>query len=112
MRFLRLLVGLSLIAVVASAWAVDRRFPPVAKRGTLVFLGDRDVTIDEQPARLSVGSRIWDGQNVTHVRSSFTGLKATANYTLTPKGEIDRVWILNDKEAAQTPEEQKINRVK
>ena len=108
MRTLRVLVGLILISTALSAWAVKRHFPRTAMRGTVEFLGDRGANLNGESARIAVGARVWDQRNSSHIMSYYTGNKAEVNYTLNHRGEIDRIWILSDTEAQQTPEEQKI----
>ncbi len=41
--------------------------------------------------------------------ASVTGSNLVVNYTEDFQGNVDRVWILTAREAAQTPAEQRIN---
>jgi len=105
----RFCAGLLLAAVAASAFAFERPFPPKAMRGKLVIGVTPEITIDGQPRRLAAGSRIFNVQNLIQVPSSYpAGVEMVVNYTENIQGDVDRVWILSEKEAAQTPAEQKI----
>ncbi|MBI1891012.1 MAG: hypothetical protein HYS18_10215 [Burkholderiales bacterium] len=108
MRTFRFLAGLVLMFLMASAWATERRFPVAAKRATMTFVQGREVAVNGQMRRLSPGHHIWNQQNRLERPTNLVGIKVPVNYTMDRHGNVDRVWILTDKEIAQTPEEQSI----
>jgi hypothetical protein len=94
------LLGATLVAAQAQAL---RPFPANALRGQLVVLQPPDVLLNEQPARLSPGSRIRGDNNLLELSGGLVGVKLLVNYTLDSSGNVQNVWILTADEAARQP---------
>lgn len=88
-------------AIALPAFAVDRPFPPEAKRGTMSPALHPAIVIDGKMRKLSAGARIWNPDNLVEMPSSLRGSDLPVNYTENGQGDIDRVWILNRDEASQ-----------
>lgn len=97
-----LIVFLSVVAAF-PAWAFERPFPQNVKRGTMTPGTYPEITIDGKARHLSAGSRIWNQRNLIEMPAYLQGSDLMVNYTENAQGEIDRVWILTDDEARQTP---------
>lgn len=91
-----------------SALAFDRPFPQNAKRATMSPAPFPEIVIDGKLRRMAMGGRIWNQQNMIQMPSSIIGADIVVNYTEDFQGFIDRIWILTEKEAAQTPAQQRI----
>lgn len=95
----RFLISFLLAASTFSTLAFDRPFPPNAKRGTMSPALHPAIVIDGKLRNLSAGARIWNEDNLTETPASLRGSDFTVNYTESPEGDIDRVWILSSEEA-------------
>lgn len=91
-----------------TAFAFERSFPPHAKRGMMKPNMFPTVIIDGKPRILTPGARIWSAVNLTQTPSSLSPQAVVVNYTENDSAYIDRIWILTQAEAAQSPKEQKI----
>lgn len=109
MRIQRFLVAGLLALLATSAFALDRPFPAIAKRGVLDMGPFPEIVLNGKARRLSAGGRIFNQQNLIQMPASVTGSNLVVNYTEDFQGNVDRVWLLNEREAAQTPAQQKIN---
>jgi hypothetical protein len=98
-RLCQFLLGLSLLAGALSAHALDRFFPPIAKRGTFSLADFPAVAMDGKVRKLSPGAWIRNENNTTEVPAMLRGREFTVNYTENLEGDIDRVWILSGEEA-------------
>ncbi|HSW06120.1 hypothetical protein [Aquabacterium sp.] len=94
------LLGASFVAVHAQA---VRPFPSNALRGQLVVTQPPEVLLNNQPARLSPGSRIRGDNNMLVLSGAAIGQKLLVNYTLDSSGQVHDVWILRSDEAARQP---------
>lgn len=109
MRIQRFLAAGALMLLAASAFAFDRPFPQIAKRGTFTMGSFPEITLNGKARRMSAGGRIFNQNNLIQIPVSVTGSDLVVNYTEDFEGNVDRIWILTAREAAQTPAEQKIN---
>lgn len=103
-RTMRIALSLCLAAwvlVSQPALALDRLFPPIAKRGQLSLENYPTVVLDQKEKRLSAGAWIRNQNNTIDMPVSLRGQTYTVNYTENAQGEIDRVWILSPQEAQQ-----------
>jgi hypothetical protein len=89
-----LLTGCLSILMSVQAWAFDRPFPPVAKRGTMSPAAYPEIVIDGTMRRLSPGARIWNQNTLIVVPASVRGNDLIVNYTEDAQQQLDRVWIL------------------
>ncbi len=109
-RLLRLArASVAALAVIAAAAATPasaqttRPFPATALRGTLVVLQPPEITLNDQPARLSPGSRIRGENNMLALSGALIGQQFVVHYTLEPHGLVHNVWILTPAEIARQP---------
>ena len=92
------------LAVTAySALALDRFFPPGAKRGKMSPGIYPEIVINSKVRHLSAGARIWNQNNLIEMPAYLQGSNLVVNYTENMQGDIDRVWILTEEEASQPP---------
>ena len=96
-------------AAAVSTLAFERPFPPQAKRGTMKPDLFPSIVIDGKPRLMTAGARIWNADNLIQMPASLPVRNVIVNYTENDSFEIDRIWILSEQEAAQSPEQQKIN---
>jgi hypothetical protein len=109
MRIQRFLTAAVLSLLAASAFALDRPFPSIAKRGTFSMGAFPEIVLNGQARRMAPGGRVFNQDNLIQMPASVTGSNLVVNYTEDFQGNVDRVWILTAREAAQTPAEQRIN---
>jgi len=110
MRLQRILSCLAVGAALACslpAQALDRLFPPVAKRGTLSNVDYPTVRINGAERRLAPGAWIKNENNTIDMPVTLRGREFTVNYTENPEGQVDRVWILSPAEASAPPPNQR-----
>jgi hypothetical protein len=100
MRLSRLFLGFILTCSALPAFALDRMFPPIAKRGTLSMENYPAVAMNGAARRLSAGAWIRNENNTIDMPVTLRGRQFVVNYTENNVGEIDRVWILNPTEAS------------
>jgi hypothetical protein len=99
----RILLGLTLILSVLPAYAFERLFPPIAKRGTLSTEDYPTIAINGKIRQLSAGAWIRNENNTIDMPVTLRGRRFVVNYTENNQGEIDRVWILSPTEANAIP---------
>ena len=89
----------------ASAQQVQRRFPPSALRGKIVFTNPPAIELDGDPARLSPGVRIHDPNNMMLVTGAVggDGNKYVVDYRLESTGLLSEIWLLTKTEAEVRP---------
>lgn len=108
MRIQRFLTAGVLALLTVSAFALERPFPPTAKRGTLSMGAFPEIMLNGQTRRMSAGGRIFNQKNLIQMPASVSGSNLVVNYTEDFQGNVDRIWLLDAREAAQTPAQQKI----
>jgi hypothetical protein len=91
----------ALVLLCQPAFALERLFPPIAKRGQLSLESYPTVLLNQKERRLSAGAWIRNQNNTIDMPVSLRGQTYTVNYTENGQGEIDRVWILTPQEAQQ-----------
>jgi len=99
MRKKLLALLLCALVVPAAALAQLRQIPDSAKRGSIVHIRESSVEVDGQQMRLSAGAQIRSRDNLFIVPMSLPP-GALVKYTLDAMGQIHRVWVLTDEEAA------------
>jgi hypothetical protein len=97
-RVFKFALCLLLAAGTWSAYAFERPFPQIAKRGTLSLTDYPTVTLDGKVRKLSPGAWIRNENNTSEVPVMLRGREFTVNYTENSEGDIDRVWILSSEE--------------
>ena len=86
-----------------AAAQLTRPFPAHALRGTLVVQQPPDITLNNQAARLSPGSRIRDSNHMLVLSGALIGQKLVVHYTLESNGLLHNVWLLTPDELARQP---------
>jgi hypothetical protein len=109
MRSIRFLACLGLAASMLPAQALERLFPPTAKRGTLSTVAYPSITMNGQARQLSPGAWIRNANNTVDMPASLRGHEFVVNYTENPLGQIDRVWILTPTEAQAPAPSQRLS---
>ncbi|MDB5822026.1 MAG: hypothetical protein JWR21_730 [Herminiimonas sp.] len=99
-RLSRLFLALVLVCSTLPAFALERMFPPIAKRGTLSMENYPTVAMNGEARRLSAGAWIRNENNTIDMPVTLRGRQFVVNFTENNLGEIDRVWILNPTEAS------------
>ena len=87
------------LAMPAAAMAQVRQIPDFAKRGSMAHVEDTIVEADGKQMRLSAAAQIRSQDNLTIVPMSLPR-GALVKYTLDASGQIHRVWVLTQEEAA------------
>jgi hypothetical protein len=100
MRLSRLFLAFILLCSALPALALERMFPPIAKRGTLSMENYPVVAMNGEARRLSAGAWIRNENNTIDMPVTLRGRQFVVNFTENNLGEIDRVWILNPTEAS------------
>lgn len=95
------LTGIFLATLASSAAALERLFPPQAKRGTMSPATYPAIVINGAACNLSPGARIWNTNNMIDMPNSLSGSSYVVNYTENLQGDIDRIWLLTVDEASQ-----------
>lgn len=99
---MRRLSALLLSAVaLAPAWAIDRPFPANILRGKFTPGYFPDITLDGKARQLSPAARVFNQDNRIEMPAALRGKDLVVNYTQDAMGNIDRIWILTEDEAAQ-----------
>lgn len=101
----RQLIGAAALALgLASSGAFAqmgvRTFPANALRGTMIVQQPPIITMDGRQVRLSPGSRIFGTSNTIILSGTLVGQELTVNYVPDGMGQIHKVWLLNEAEAA------------
>jgi hypothetical protein len=89
------------LAAPAAAQGIERPFPPDALRGKMTPGYFPDILIDGKPRRLAAGARIFNQDNMIAMPATLRGSDIVVNYTVDAAGMLERVWLLNDDEAAR-----------
>lgn len=95
----RFLLCLALIAAALPVLALDRPFPPIAKRGTMTPAPHPSIIINGKVRNLSPGALIRNQDNLIETPMSLRGTGFAVLYTEDTRGDIDRVWMLTGEEA-------------
>ena len=103
MRFQQSILAVLLLCVALAAVALERHFPENTKSGTIQIIDFTQVIIDGKQRTLTSGARIWSTDNMTVVPNALGDTSHRIAYTESQDGNIDRVWLLNDDEAAAMP---------
>ena len=93
--------ALCAIALLASAQATVRPFPPQAERGVMQITQPPEMLLNGKPDRLSPGARIHGPDNMLRMSGTLMGQQAVVNFVREPAGQVHEVWILTEAEAAQ-----------
>ena len=103
MRFQQSILAVLLSSIALVAVALDRHFPENTNSGTIQIIDFTQVAIDGKPRTLASGARIWSVDNLTVVPNALGDASHRIAYTENPDGTVDRIWLLNDAEAAAMP---------
>jgi hypothetical protein len=106
-RILSCLAAGAALACSLSAQALDRPFPPIAKRGAMSNVDFPAVRINGAQRKFAPGAWIKNENNTIDMPVTLRGQEFTVNYTENGEGEIDRVWILSPAEASAPPPNQR-----
>jgi hypothetical protein len=112
MRTRRFLACILLAVTTLPALALDRPFPKTAIRAKMSLSAYPDLLIDGKARILSHTLRIWNADNRLERPSHLRGTGFIINYTENAKGDVDRIWILNQEEASRPPSAQDVSRVR
>ncbi len=94
-------MGLAILAAVAPVYAQLRSIPDDAKRGQLRFVREMIVDIDGAQTRLSPGAQIRNTDNRILLPSALPQDSVLVRYIADTAGQVHRVWILTQEEAAR-----------
>jgi hypothetical protein len=100
---IRVPIGAAAIALAlfcGAASAQLRAIPQDAKRGEMRHVQETSVQIDGKAMRLAAGAQIRDASNRI-VLPAMLPPGSRVKYLLDPQGDVSRVWVLTDAEAAQ-----------
>ncbi|RJF99447.1 hypothetical protein [Noviherbaspirillum saxi] len=89
-------------SIAMPAVAVERPFPPHAKRGKMTPAPYPAIVMEGQQRQLAPGARIWNEDNLVQMPASLRGSDLIVNYTEDANAHIDRVWILDAHEASES----------
>jgi hypothetical protein len=94
-----------LIAIVTSALpaAAARTFPEKATRGELNAHQYPYMKIGDKTFRLAPGGKIYNHSNLIIMPVSLQTQNAQIFYLIDMQGDLSKVWLLTDEEAAQYP---------
>jgi hypothetical protein len=99
MRKMLLALLICAMALPAGVMAQARRIPDDAKRGNIVHVQGAMVEINGTPMRLSPAAQIRSKDNLFIVPMNLPP-GTLVKYTLDASGQIHRVWVLTQDEAA------------
>jgi hypothetical protein len=99
------LAGSVLVGTV-TAYAQMRAIPEDAKRGQIRHVREMIVEIDGEPARLSPGAQIRSPDNRIVLPTALPPDRVLVKYLSDPSGQVFRVWILTQEEAAKPDKKQ------
>jgi hypothetical protein len=92
-----------LVLAGATQGFAERTFPEQATRGELKAYQYPSMKIGDYVYRLSPGSRIFSQQNLIIMPASLQVQTAPVMYILDTSGDLSRIWLLTDEEAARLP---------
>lgn len=87
----------------ATQALAQRNFPDSARRGNLMAYAYPSMKIGEHTYHLAAGSRIVNQQNLIVMPASLQVQTAPVMYLLDISGDLSRIWLLTDDEAARIP---------
>ncbi len=96
-------VAAVLVLAGATQGFAERTFPEQAKRGELKAYEYPAMRIGDKVYRLSPGSRIFNQKNLIIMPASLQAQTAQVMYMLDMTGNLSRIWLLSDEEAARLP---------
>jgi len=102
-KFLFAFVAVTLALVFATQACAERHFPDQAKRGDMKAYTYPSMKIGDNVYRLAAGSRIFNQQNLIIMPASLQIQTAPVMYMLDISGDLSRIWLLTDDEAARHP---------
>ncbi len=102
-RFLFAFVAVTLALVCATQACAERHFPDQAKRGDMKAFVYPSMKIGDKVYRLAAGSRIVNQQNLIVMPAYLQIQAAPVMYILDTGGDLSRIWLLTDDEAALHP---------
>lgn len=100
-RALPVALLLVLGATTAGAQILPREFPQEASAGQIRHVFELTLSIDGRNAPMAPGGMIRDRNNLIIVPASLPPGGALGRYLLDANGQVQRVWLLTDQEAAQ-----------
>lgn len=101
MRLRHLLTLLFFVCFAVSAHAIDRAFPKGNQVGKVSLENYPVIMLDGEPCVTSAALRIWNAKNMTQVPASLAGAKFLARYTVDNMHQVNRIWILREREIPQ-----------
>ena len=102
-RFLFALLATVMATVLATHACAERVFPEKARRGDLNAYQYPAMKIGDRVYRLAAGSRLYNQQNLIIMPASLQIQTAPVMYILDISGDLSRIWLLTQDEAAQHP---------
>jgi hypothetical protein len=102
-KFLFAFVAAMLALVCTTQACAERNFPEQAKRGEMKAYTYPSMRIGDNVYRLAAGSRIVNQQNLIIMPASLQIQSAPVMYILDTSGDLSRIWLLTDDEAARRP---------
>jgi len=102
-KFLFAVLASMLALACATQACAERNFPDQAKRGDLNAYEYPSMKIGDNVYRLAAGSRIINQQNLIVLPAMLQIQTAPVMYMLDISGDLSRVWLLTDDEAAHHP---------
>jgi hypothetical protein len=102
-RFLSAILAAMLAIATALPAVAARTFPEQARRGELEAHQYPAMKIGDRVYRLAAGGKIFNQQNLIVMPASLQAQKAPVIYLLDGAGQLSRVWLLTDEEAARFP---------
>ena len=94
-------MALALPASVASAYAQLRSIPEDATRARMLYVREMIVELDGKQVRLTPGAQIRSTDNRIVLPSALPQDSLLVKYIGDPAGQVHRVWILTQEEAAK-----------
>ena len=104
MRKIQLACFAAIVVLAGATQAVaERTFPEHAKRGDLQAYKYPSMKIGGHVYKLAPGSRIFNQKNLIIMPASLQVQTAPVMYLLDISGDLSRIWLLTDDEAARLP---------
>ena len=102
-KFLAAILAAALGLACVMQVLAERNFPDHARRGNLTAYAYPSMKIGEHTYHLAAGSRIVNQQNLIVMPASLRVQTAPVMYLLDISGDLSRIWLLTDEEAARIP---------
>ena len=96
----KIVAALALALAATLAEAQLRSLPAEAKRGKLTHVQGMQVELDGKPRQLSPGAQIRDRANFIVLPAALPP-RSLVKFTRDATGNLNRVWILSEQEAAE-----------